>query len=392
MNTSRQSAMVETKLLEIARQAATTHLFSCYHSLSPTAIKVFLACIEQASLVKYKDSFCLGNRPSIRILAKKCALSKTTVQNALQSLTAAGLVAGNLIVVRLDEPTHYFKGDYISDSLKLYAANPTDQAFVATAHNDDAVIESTTMLPAKITVATEVALPTKSIVQHSDSDLIMRYQAGDQEAFATLYQRHFDSLCSYACRYLSESAAHDMVQQIFIDLMEKLKVFRVDGKAKFTTWLYKFTELSLANLRRKNSREMQIVALDNFDVKAVIRLTSPQQQIMPYLLTLDEKQQECVYLHYYEGLTYKDISEQLGIEEKLVRNYLQTARRHIRVLLKKDEQSPDTAKDLDTLYNKFFYAALEKEKRRADLEKNNFILCLFSIKPANRHANVQLDE
>lgn len=372
---SKESNNETSQLLEIAKQAAIKHLFVYYKEMPPVTIKIFLACISQATILKKEERFSLSNRPSIRSLASSCNLSKDTVQKAIQYLTERGLLDEDQPTLMLDKATKYFNYSYLEEKITLLENdNDKDKS------SEDTFLEE---FDKKSLITLENKL---------DDELILLYQKGVKESFTEIYNRYFESVRIQICKQLPEGESYDLAQEVFLELMEKLKTFQVNGQAKFSTWIYKFTKLFLANARRKIKREVQLS--EDFDIEEVIRLTSPQKQITPYLLTLDKIHQECVLLHYYEGLSYENISVKLGIDKKLVRTYLQTARRHIRSLLnteknkiindeyienkvnKKLDEKLDKKLD-NLLYNKFFYSTLENKAIEVKKIGGSFVVCIL---------------
>lgn len=434
--------------LLLAKQLVINNLLACYRELTPPAIKIFLACIEQAQIeiTKANNYQTFTKRPSIRNLAKFCNLSKATTQNGLHTLIEFGLLKEDRLVLRFSNnqtDTKFFyqstNSQLLSSSEPLSANNQTTINNVISVENsvsnkliinevineviNESVINSiaenanhiainniveNSITPLIESVESKITGTRRERIGDVDDELIERYQKGDKEAFAELYKRHFNNVLSTVRRFLPESTIHDVTQQIFIELMKKLQEYRLDGKAKFTTWLHKFTEFSLANARRKIRRDQQLTPLTTtHDIKAIIRLTSPQQQILPYILTLDEIQQECVYYHYYEGLTYEDIAEKLKLDKKVVRNYLQTARRHIRTMIdnKLDskqvevgekqaevgERRASRMKKPEENYNEFLQVALERERKFVDQNTGLFSLCLFSAQ-SNDDVSLELNK
>lgn len=370
---SKESNNETSQLLEIAKQAAIKHLFVYYKEMPPVTIKIFLACISQATILKKEESFSLSNRPSIRSLASSCNLSKDTVQKAIQYLTERGLLDEDQPTLMLDKATKYFNYSYLEEKITLLKND---------SYNNKDKSDGITFLE-EFNKKNLTTLESKL-----DDELILLYQKGVKESFTEIYTRYFESVRIQICKQLPEGESYDLTQEVFLELMEKLKSFQVNGQAKFSTWIYKFTKLFLANARRKIKREVQLS--EDFDIEQVIRLTGPQKQITPYLFTLDKMQQECVLLHYYEGLSYENISVKLGIDKKLVRTYLQTARRHIRSLLNPEKNKKinnkyienkvdkKTTKKLENLlYNKFFYSTLEKKAIEVEKIGGSFVICIL---------------
>jgi RNA polymerase sigma-70 factor (ECF subfamily) len=48
---------------------------------------------------------------------------------------------------------------------------------------------------------------------------------------------------------------------------------------------------------------------------------------------LKEEQQKCINLFYFENLCYREIAEQLKIEEKKVKSFIQNGKRNLKICL-----------------------------------------------------------
>jgi len=88
---------------------------------------------------------------------------------------------------------------------------------------------------------------------NSQLDLVRRAQAGDEEAFATLFQQHKNrvySVCLLMTKDVAE--AEDLTQEAFLQVFRTVGSFR--GDAAFSTWLYRVAvNTVLMKLRRRKS-------------------------------------------------------------------------------------------------------------------------------------------
>lgn len=149
-------------------------------------------------------------------------------------------------------------------------------------------------------------------------DLIQRCQAGDQGAFAALFDRYKNLVYKTAYLLLGDAqAAEDALQEVFV------KVYRSPGsfdpkKGAFTTWLRRITVNHCLNMRRK--RWLAFLSLED----PAIEHSLPRETRHPFLLeesTVDREQAEVVWraiqhlspplrtvvvLRYYEELPYKE--------------------------------------------------------------------------------------
>lgn len=87
----------------------------------------------------------------------------------------------------------------------------------------------------------------------SQINLVRRAQAGDEQAFATLFQQHKSrvySVCLLMTRDVAE--AEDLTQEAFLQVFRTVGSFR--GDAAFSTWLYRVAvNTVLMKLRRRKS-------------------------------------------------------------------------------------------------------------------------------------------
>src|SRR3989442_15233974 len=69
-------------------------------------------------------------------------------------------------------------------------------------------------------------------------NLVQRCQAGDVEAFETIYRQHAARIYTLACRMAgSPEDGEDLLQEIFLQAYRKLGSFK--GDSALGTWLYR---------------------------------------------------------------------------------------------------------------------------------------------------------
>jgi RNA polymerase sigma-70 factor, ECF subfamily len=92
----------------------------------------------------------------------------------------------------------------------------------------------------------------KGLESHLDRNLIASAQAGDETAFATLFEKHKRIVYSISLRILRVPAdAEDVTQEVFLLLFRKISMFR--GESAFSTWLYRLTtNAALSRLRKRD--------------------------------------------------------------------------------------------------------------------------------------------
>src|SRR5689334_11732819 len=90
-----------------------------------------------------------------------------------------------------------------------------------------------------------------SYTDMTEQALVQRLQAGDAEAFDTLFRQYFAKVYRQAIHLVGAAAeAEEVVQEVFLAVYEKAHTFR--GDAAFATWLYRLTaNAALSRLRRR---------------------------------------------------------------------------------------------------------------------------------------------
>lgn len=166
-------------------------------------------------------------------------------------------------------------------------------------------------------------------------DPIHRCQAGDEAAFAVLFDQYKNLV--YKTAYLmlgSTEDAEDALQEVFLQVHRSLARFD-PTKGNFTTWLHRLTVNHCLNRRRKS--RLAPLPLDDAVLPSLSqRGPSPDDQmdereaLRHALAQLTEKQRTLVILRYYGGLSYAEIAQVLDIPTGTVRSRLNQATRMLR--------------------------------------------------------------
>ena len=76
----------------------------------------------------------------------------------------------------------------------------------------------------------------------TDKELLSLIQQGSHLAFAELVERHSESYYRLAFRFTNDNQqAEDIVQDAFIKLWERPKLWNENKQTQFTTWFYQVT-------------------------------------------------------------------------------------------------------------------------------------------------------
>ena len=168
--------------------------------------------------------------------------------------------------------------------------------------------------------------------------LVARCQAGDVDAFATLYEQYAARLFALACRMAgSPEAGEDLLQEIFLQAYRKLPGFR--GESALGTWLYRLALNHCLDFVRSRRAKMD-AATEGLDDRVSVRLEGRRDtpvariDLERAIAGLPAGCREAFVLHDIEGYGHKEVAGMLGIAEGTSKSQVFKARMKLRALLK----------------------------------------------------------
>lgn len=168
-------------------------------------------------------------------------------------------------------------------------------------------------------------------MERTDEALVTEYLDGNEEAFATLVQRHLKSVYSFSVRFVGDEA-EDIVQDTFLKVWKNLDMYDPE-KAKFKTWLMRIARNTVTDyLRKKRAVIFSDIEdeqddnpfLDAPDVEPLpderIARASDAREVNDALQKLPPLYREVILLRYMSHLTFEEIGTALGESPNTVRS------------------------------------------------------------------------
>jgi len=172
--------------------------------------------------------------------------------------------------------------------------------------------------------------------QASDSSLALLAARGDRAAFSQLVERHYDYIFRIACKWSGKTSdAEDIAQDVCIKLATAIRSF--DGRAAFTSWLYKVTLNAVRDMQRARSRRGRTI--DRYAVVAPDEELPDQEdatamkEIWAAVRQLPDQQRDAVLLVYAEDMSHAQAGEIMGCKEATVSWHIHEAKKTLRGLL-----------------------------------------------------------
>lgn len=160
----------------------------------------------------------------------------------------------------------------------------------------------------------------------TDEELVISYSIGNNLAFDELLLRHQKNVFNYIYFIIrNREMAEDVFQETFIKAITTIKQGRYTENGKFRAWIMRIAHnLVIDYFRQERSEntvsndETEIDLLNNAnlcDDTIEDRLVYGQilEDVKKLILYLPHSQREVLEMRYYQGLSFKEISEQTGI-------------------------------------------------------------------------------
>ena len=163
----------------------------------------------------------------------------------------------------------------------------------------------------------------------------------DPASFGTIFDRHATVLHRYLVRRLGPDEAESMVGEVFRIAFEKRDRYDLE-RPTARPWLYGIATNLLAKHRRKEARRIHAVArlaahrlppIDLADgVSGAVDAAGLWPRVADAVTALPEPERDALVLHVWEGLSYEEVADALGVPIGTVRSRLNRARGRLREL------------------------------------------------------------
>lgn len=189
-----------------------------------------------------------------------------------------------------------------------------------------------------------------------DADLVRRCQANDLAAFDLIVSRYKDRIYSYVRRMVPEDGeAEDVAQEVFVRAFQGIG--RYDGRAGFTTWLFRIATNLCVDRSRYRSRRPQSVSLSHpqgdgrpavdlpdrtYDPERIVMQSEMNAVVERAIGRLSDKLRTVLLLHDTENMSYEEIAQAVNAPLGTVKSRLFLAREQLREALREYMRGSET--------------------------------------------------
>ncbi|WP_062053088.1 RNA polymerase sigma factor [Aquimarina longa] len=164
--------------------------------------------------------------------------------------------------------------------------------------------------------------------------LFERFKQGNQEAFCDIYKIYYNKLLRFGSIFSND---YNLVENVIQDFF--IKMFKTPDKLNHVinleVYLFKSIKQNIiSELNKENRRTVirkLVIDLDDKDdsiEQELIRKELSQERILwlkSHIDSLPIRQKEIIYLRFYEGLSYDQITQLTSLSNQVARNYVSRA-------------------------------------------------------------------
>lgn len=161
-------------------------------------------------------------------------------------------------------------------------------------------------------------------------------------ALKKIFDENYSPLCNYANAIVKDKhMAEDIVQTVFIQLWENEKIFHLETPESY---LLKCVRNKCINHLKRPQRKNEILMEVLPDIGKEEKQSLKDEDIMALLHffadKLPPKMRQVFLMSRQQGMTYKEIAQDLDVSIKTIENQMGSALKKLRILLQKHHYLP----------------------------------------------------
>ncbi|MBI3579239.1 MAG: sigma-70 family RNA polymerase sigma factor [Ignavibacteriales bacterium] len=163
---------------------------------------------------------------------------------------------------------------------------------------------------------------------------VNKAREGDHKAFRALYDRNITPLYRFMRQFSPDvHEVEEWVQRAFIKAFQHIHSF--DGKARFSTWLFRIA----LNEMRTDRRRASIIPFTHPDDDGISSVPSDgnesdiwewNETMRTWMQELDETKRTVFLLYEVEGYSHAEIASMLEVSESTSRTILSRTKRYLK--------------------------------------------------------------
>lgn len=177
----------------------------------------------------------------------------------------------------------------------------------------------------------------------SEESLVKRAIQKDSTAFAHLYDIYMDKVYRHVYyRVPTRADAEDITQEVFIKAWRAITKYRQTGTS-FGAWLIAIARNSITDFHKARKKTISLGDTEiisqhiEAEPQAMTEISLDNEKMRKAVLKLKENKREVILLRFFEGWSYREISESLHKSEGSIRIIQYRALTDLRQILRRGD-------------------------------------------------------
>lgn len=165
----------------------------------------------------------------------------------------------------------------------------------------------------------------------------LEFKKGDKKAFEAIFLHYHQDLFQYGSKMVRDhQLLDDCIQELFLDLWQSRE--RLAEVVAVRAYLFKALRFKLIRAIKGQSKQTELSSgeyeLSTFSYETILIAEQTEaiqkEKLLRVIQQLTRRQQEAVYLRYYNHMSYAEISETMAISYQAVVNLISHSIRFLR--------------------------------------------------------------
>lgn len=183
----------------------------------------------------------------------------------------------------------------------------------------------------------------RELANLSDQQLLEQLATGDQAVLKHYFDTHYKALCRHGLKYVRiAEISEEIVQEIFVNFWERRGTLKISGSV--SAYLYSAVRYRCINYIRNQlpkeqamTESVDVASEAEIEFDADLEGQDLKARLQQAIADLPEKCRLIFLLAKEEGLTYREIADELEVSEKTVENQIGIALKKLRLALRTDQ-------------------------------------------------------
>ena len=156
------------------------------------------------------------------------------------------------------------------------------------------------------------------------------FRHGDKKALEIIYEENYTSLFHYGLKFINdEEVIKDLIHELFVNLIDSGTKLSSTNNIRF--YLLKVLRNKIVSHKsitiQIQDQHNEFTLLESIESQLIKKEVEAeiQEQILSSIRKLSVKQQEIIYLRFYNDMPYKSIAELFDVNIQTVRNLMNRA-------------------------------------------------------------------